>query len=318
MTQANPIPAIIVRIDAAHAGQRLDNFLFSQLKGVPKTWIYRVVRKGEVRVNKKRSKAHTRLESGDEVRIPPVRVAGRNSTSPSQSAMDAVLDTIIFEDEHLLIMNKPSGWPVHGGSGSDYGIIETLRAARPNMPFVELAHRLDKGTSGCLELARSRQALTGLQSQLRRHDASVKKVYTTLLQGRWRSGRQQVDVNLSNTVDQNHSRTIQADEQGKAAITEFSPTRVFALASLMKATITTGRMHQIRAHAVHLGHPVAGDDKYGNFGFNREMKKHYGLKRMFLHASRISFRHPLDDRSLSFNCPLPEELKRVLNGLGDE
>ena len=318
MTQTSQKSATIVKIDENHAGQRLDNFLFSHMKGVPKTHVYRIVRKGEVRINKKRSKAQTRLESGDEIRIPPVRMSERKPGVPSVIVQDTLLDTIIFEDEHLLVMNKPAGWPVHGGSGNEFGIIEVVRAAKPNTPFIELAHRIDKDTSGCLVVARSRPALTGLHDMFRSHDGSVNKVYTTLLGGHWNQGKQTVDISLSSKFDEKNSRSIVANTDGKAAITRFSPTRVFAQASLMKATITTGRRHQIRAHAVHMGHPVAGDRKYGDFSFNNAMKKQYGLKRMFLHASRISFRHPVDNRELSFNTPLPDELKSVLHQMNHE
>lgn len=308
----------IVKIDLNHAGQRLDNFLIKQLKGVPKSHIYRIVRKGEVRINKKRCKVQQRLEQGDEVRIPPIRVSHKTTAEPGAGARELMLQSILFEDEHLLILNKPAGWAVHSGSGNEFGVIETLKFAKPHTPFLELVHRLDKDTSGCLMIAKSRQVLTTLQQILRVHNNGIKKTYLALLKGKWLDGVRTIQVNLSVSKDSENFKSSRVDDQGKSASSEFKPSKVFTDSSLMKVEISTGRMHQIRVHAAHLNHPVIGDKKYGDFEFNREFRKEYGLNRIFLHASKLSFKHPVTRQKLSFFSPLPEELKRVLIQVEDE
>ncbi len=308
----------IVKIDSNHAGQRLDNFLIKQLKGVPKSHIYRIVRKGEVRINKKRCKVQQRLEDGDEVRIPPLRISQKTITKPSEFIQKLMLQNILFEDEHLLILNKPAGLAVHSGSGSEFGVIEALKSAKPHTPFLELVHRLDKDTSGCLMVAKSRQVLTALQHSLRNHDGGIKKTYLTLLKGQWRGNEKRVEVSLGVAKDTDSFKRIQIDSDGKSAQSEFIPSKVFKETSLIKVNITTGRMHQIRVHATHLGHPIVTDKKYGDFELNREFKKQYGLNRIFLHASKLSLRHPATKQKLNFFAPLPEELKSVLTKLENE
>ena len=308
----------IVKIDSSHAGQRLDNFLIKKLKGVPKSHIYRIVRKGEVRVNKKRCKVQQRLENGDEVRIPPIRLSQKVNSKPSPSAQELMLRNVLFEDEYLLVLNKPAGWAVHSGSGNEFGVIETLKSAKPHTPFLELVHRLDKDTSGCLMVAKSRQILTTLQHSLRNHDGEIKKTYLALLKGRWRGNVKSVEANLSITKDRENFKSSLVDCQGKSAHSKFIPSKAFSDTSLMKVNITTGRMHQIRVHATHLGHPIVGDRKYGDFDFNREFKKQYGLHRIFLHASKLSLRHPSTQQKLNFFAPLPEDLKSILTRLENE
>ncbi len=307
-----------IKIDADHVGQRLDNFLLKKLKGVPKSHVYRIVRKGEVRINKKRCKVQQRLELGDQVRIPPIRVSRQIATAPSQSAQSNLLESVLFEDEYLMILNKSAGWSVHAGSGNDFGVIETLKAAKQHTPFIELAHRLDKDTSGCLMIAKSREILLRLQKLLRGHDNRLTKTYLTLLKGRWSGGKKKIDLGLSLAVGLDNIKTNQVDDDGKSAQTEFFPSKVFNETSLMKVKICTGRMHQIRVHASHLGHPVVGDKKYGDFEFNRRMRKNYGLNRIFLHASKLHFRHPITCQKLQFFAPLPDQLKTILSTLENE
>jgi len=307
-----------MEIDPDQSGQRLDNFLIKTLKGVPKSHVYRIIRKGEVRINKKRCKAMQRLEQGDQVRIPPIRVSQQSGMTPSQSAQANLLESVLFEDEHLMILNKAAGWPVHAGSGNDFGLIETLKIAKENTPFIELVHRLDKDTSGCLMVAKSRKVLLALQELLRAHDSRLSKTYISLLKGQWHKGNKKLDLGLSLGVDENNEKTNKVDDQGKVARTEFFPSKVFNQASLMKIKIYTGRMHQIRVHSAHLGHPVIGDKKYGDFEFNRLMHKQYGLNRIFLHASKLQFRHPVSDQKLHIFAPIPDQLKTVIAALESE
>ncbi|MDX9768509.1 MAG: 23S rRNA pseudouridine(955/2504/2580) synthase RluC [Ectothiorhodospiraceae bacterium] len=303
----------LVTIGPEAAGQRLDNFLLRQLKGVPKSHVYRLLRKGEVRVNKGRAKPDRRLEEGDTVRLPPVARAEPTATPEVSPGLGAALAAaILFEDEDLLVLNKPAGLPVHAGSGVSLGVIEAMRSLRPNQPFLELAHRLDRDTSGCLILAKSRRALTDLHELLR--DGGVDKRYLALVAGRWQGGARRVTEGLSRGGRQGEVRLVQVDEDGKAAESLFEPERRFATATLMAVKIGTGRTHQIRVHAAHVGHPVAGDRRYGDFEFNREMKA-LGLKRLFLHAESLAFRLPTSGKVYRVKAPLDDELKAVLECL---
>lgn len=301
-----------IEIDADQAGQRIDNFLLARLKGVPKSRVYRILRKGEVRVNKSRVKPEYRLAEGDSVRLPPVRVAEREvPVGPGQSLQQVLKDAVVYEDSDLLVINKPAGLAVHGGSGISLGLIEAMRSMRPEAKFLELVHRLDRGTSGCLLLAKKRSALRFLQDQMRSN--KINKVYQALVQGRWDKGRTRVDAPLLKSTLKSGEMVVRVDKAGKLSVTRFSVLQTFPRASLLKVTLETGRTHQIRVHTQVSGHPMAGDEKYGDENFNRELKA-YGLKRMFLHSTELSFLHPKGGR-LSIEAPLPAELQAVLEHL---
>lgn len=303
-----------VSIDTGHEGQRIDNFLVSVLKGVPKSRIYRLLRKGEVRVNKGRIKPGYRLKKDDIVRIPPLVLESRQEQQrPSAKLSDLILGATLYEDEDVLILNKPSGIAVHGGSGINIGVIETLRAVRPDIPDIELVHRLDRATSGCLMFAKNRRTLLRLHTLLRTN--AVDKRYLTLLKGRWQNGEQRIDMALSKNRLQSGERMVHQDDSGKMASSYFCPIKINDEASLMEVKLLTGRMHQIRVHATHMGHAVAGDDKYGDRDFNRQMRK-YGLSRMFLHAHRIEFELDDKQKKIMVQAPLSEDLKKCLENLG--
>lgn len=299
-----------MRIDEAHDGQRIDNFLLGQLKGVPKSLVYRILRTGQVRINGKRAKPDVRIADGDEVRIPPVRTAEPAAHgTPARAQLERIGEAIIHEDRDFLVIDKPSGVASHGGSGISFGAIELLRAARPG-DTLELAHRLDRDTSGVLVLTRRRTALTALQTLIR--DNQTTKQYLTLLQGKF--GRSTFDVNapLRKSVLQGGERMVRVDDDGKAALTRFRAIDAFRDATLAEATLFTGRTHQIRVHSAHSGHPIAGDEKYGEREFNLRMRE-FGLRRLFLHAARFEF--AIGDRTYSFSAPLADELRAVLNAL---
>ena len=282
------------------AGQRIDNFLLRHLKGVPKSHVYRVVRSGEVRVNSGRIRPEYRLQVGDKVRVPPVRVSG---AKPSRAKP---LDLpVIYEDAALIVIDKPSGVAVHGGSGVSYGVIESLRAERPQAKFLELAHRLDRDTSGLLMVAKKRSALVELHRMLR--EGEVHKAYLALVKGSW--GRKETELRepLHKYVNAQGERRVSVQEDGKTAVTRVKPLKLHDDFSLLELQLLTGRTHQIRVHLAHAGHPVLGDDKYGDFSLNRSLAKE-GVKRLFLHASRLSLRHPLGDQRLNFEAKLPEEM----------
>jgi 23S rRNA pseudouridine955/2504/2580 synthase len=291
------------------AGQRLDNFLVRQLKGVPKTHVYRIIRSGEVRVNKGRASADTRVESGDVVRVPPVRVAEKDSTRPAPAREFPVL----FEDEHVLAIDKPSGVAVHGGSGVSFGVIEQLRRSRPDAKMLELVHRLDRETSGILLVAKKRSALTKLQDQFRERETG--KTYLALVQGAWPANRKVIDLPLHKYLQADGERRVKVvakdDPDGVRAITLVKVARKLKDFSLLEVTIKTGRTHQIRVHLAASGHPIAGDDKYGDFELNRELARG-GLKRMFLHAWRLQFTHPGSGERIALEAPLPPELQHFL------
>jgi 23S rRNA pseudouridine955/2504/2580 synthase len=302
-------PAVrIVTVNESKDGQRIDNFLAGQLKGVPKSLIYRIVRTGQVRINGKRAKADTRVHDGDEVRIPPVRVGVEREQGAPPAAQIAQLErAIIYDDRDFLVLDKPSGIASHGGSGINFGAIELLRAARPR-DTLELAHRLDRDTSGVLVLARRRPALTALQALIR--DNQTTKQYLALLQGRLKRATFDVNAPLRKSVLQGGERMVRVDTAGKAALTRFKAIEVYRDATLTEATLFTGRTHQIRVHSAYSGHPIAGDEKYGTREFNQQMRT-YGLRRLFLHAARFEF--AIGERVYSFSAPLADDLGAVLN-----
>jgi 23S rRNA pseudouridine955/2504/2580 synthase len=282
------------------------------LKGVPKSRIYRLLRKGEVRVNKGRTKPEYRIQRGDQVRIPPVRMAAVGSPAPSVKEDDRLLDAVLYEDERLLVLNKPAGMAVHGGSGLSFGVIEALRALRPAAPFLELVHRLDRDTSGCLLIAKRRSELRTLHELLR--NGEVEKRYLLLVQGEWRQGQREVRAALKKNLLRGGERLVQIDPEGKDAVTRFRLLESYPGASLLEAELKTGRTHQIRVHAAHAGHPLAGDDKYGDAGFNRQMRA-LGLKRLFLHAHYVAFRDAERGRAVAVSAPMSADLRNVIQQL---
>ncbi|MEO8848136.1 MAG: RluA family pseudouridine synthase [Casimicrobiaceae bacterium] len=293
-------------VDEESAGQRVDNYLARCLKGVPKSHIYRILRSGEVRINGGRAGPDAKLASGDRLRIPPIRVA-----EPSTRALARPLSgaPVLYEDEAILALDKPAGLAVHGGSGIAHGLIEQLRAARPQARFLELVHRLDRETSGVLLVAKKRAALVALHSAWR--DGDVDKRYQVMVRGRWRDAMRKVSLRMHKFVSHEGERRVRVDDEGQSALTIFRridvwPRHVPPLA-LLEAELRTGRTHQIRVHLTHLGFPLAGDDKYGDFAWNRELAK-AGLKRMFLHAARLALAHPLTGEPLVLESPLPADL----------
>ncbi len=300
--------AVTVEVGAESEGQRVDNFLLRLCKGVPRSHIYRILRSGEVRVNSRRVDATYRLRPGDRVRIPPMRLTRRaERTAPP-------LDLpVVYEDDALLVVNKPAGTAVHGGSGISFGVIEQMRAARPQQRFLELAHRLDRETSGLLILAKKRSALTALHAALR--EGRVKKEYLTLVRGGWRNDKQHVSLPLKKSLTRSGERRVSVDREGRESQTVFRRKKGLRDFTLLSAELLTGRTHQIRVHLTHLGFPIAGDDKYGDFELNRALAKR-GLKRMFLHAGELEFAHPLSGEALKLHAPLPEDLSRFLDSLG--
>lgn len=296
------------------AGQRLDNFLFRTLKGVPKSHVYRLLRTGQVRVNKKRAKPDYRLEEGDELRLPPVRQEEKAAPGkPPHWQQEAMQAGILFEDERILVVNKPAGMAVHGGSGVSFGVIETLRVLRPESPGLELAHRLDRDTSGCLIVAKRRSAVRPLHAAFR--DGSVEKHYLALLAHPWEGGSREVNAPLEKNQVEGGERIVKVSREGKEAKSLFTPLQKFTGSALADVRIYTGRTHQIRVHASYIDHPVAGDDKYGDREANKLLRA-AGLKRMFLHAHRLSFPHPETGERLSLAAPLDDELQGVIKSLG--
>lgn len=309
--EKNALPQVVyVEITEDNSDQRLDNFLITHLKGVPKSHIYRIVRKGEVRVNKGRIDVKYRLVTGDIVRIPPVRVAERTEESfVTQNLKDALLQGILFEDDAFLILNKPAGFPVHGGSGISSGIIEGLRLIRPEAHFLELVHRLDRDTSGCLLIAKKRSALRKLHESFR--DDQVQKTYQALLTGQWARKKLVVTAPLLKNISKGGERIVVISQSGKAAETLFKRLQLFRNATLVEASPKTGRTHQIRVHAASLGHPIVGDERYGLDDVNRFFKNK-GYKRMFLHAETLKFQHPVTGAVMSVTAPLPSHLANLL------
>ena len=300
-------------VDAESAGQRLDNYLLRLLKGVPKTHVYRVIRAGEVRLNKGRASADTRIAEGDLVRVPPVRMAAERSAEAT-AAIPAREFPLLHEDEHLLALNKPAGVAVHGGSGVSSGVIEQLRRARPEARFLELVHRLDKETSGVLLLAKKRSALTALQDQFR--ERGTHKVYQALVWGQWPARLKVIDEPLLKTTDAAGERQVRvvspAHDLGRRSITLVKLQRQFASAALLDVTLKTGRTHQIRVHLAHAGHAIVGDPKYGDFAANKAFVKTWHFGRMFLHARELGFEHPAGTGRLLIAAPLPPECETLL------
>jgi 23S rRNA pseudouridine955/2504/2580 synthase len=305
-----------VEVGEAGQGQRLDNFLGKLLKDVPRTHLFRVIRKGEVRVNGKRAKPELRLQASDIVRVPPIRVGEAAPPRRAPSAMvQSILDAIVHEDPRVLVINKPAGIAVHGGSGVSFGVIEALRAARPD-ETLELAHRLDRETSGILLVSRKPAALRHLHALLR--DGLVEKRYLALVKGKWELGKKRIDAPLRTDIRVGGERTVKADASGKEAASVFRPVQFFGKkASLVEVELETGRTHQIRVHATHAGYPLAGDEKYGDEEFNEKMKA-LGLTRMFLHAHQVSFTWPDTGVEFTATTPLPAELASVIDVLGDK
>ena len=301
-----------LEVSPEEAGQRLDNFVHRHLAGLPRSRLYRLIRKGEVRVNGRRASPETRLEPHDRIRLPPVRLPSVGARALPGAALCAqVARAIVYEDESLLVLDKPAGVAVHGGSGVSFGIIEALRALRPQ-ETLELAHRLDRDTSGCLMVARQPGTLRTLHALIR--EGAVEKRYLTLVKGRWQLGAKRIDVPLRTDLRVAGERTVRAGASGKAAVSEFRPVQFFGrTATLMEVTLHTGRTHQIRVHAQHARHPVAGDEKYGDADFNAELRR-LGLARMFLHAHSLSFAWP-HHGEFSINTPLPQELRAPLDAL---
>ncbi|WP_286293604.1 23S rRNA pseudouridine(955/2504/2580) synthase RluC [Vibrio apostichopi] len=301
-----------VDIDEDMAGQRIDNFLRNQLKNIPKSMIYRIVRKGEVRVNKKRIKAEYKLKAGDLVRIPPVTIEEKTEDSVPSTKLNKVSELeqcIIYEDDHMLILNKPSGTAVHGGSGLKFGAIEALRALRPDARFLELVHRIDRDTSGILLIAKKRSALRHLQAQFR--EKTVQKYYFALVMGEWKNSCKVVNAPLlKNEVNS----IVRVNPNGKASETRFKVLEKFQDATLVQASPITGRTHQIRVHAQYTGHPIAWDDRYGDRRFDAYTGK-VGLNRLFLHAANIKFTHPGSEQKMDISAPMEARLEKALTGL---
>lgn len=318
-TSAPATGACTVTVPADRAGQRLDNFLLGQLKGAPRSLVYKLVRSGQVRVNGGRAKAERKLDAGDEIRIPPVRLQmpDEDGKSPPPKGLLAALEAaIVFEDARLLAISKPSGMASHGGSGVSFGVIETLRALRPNEPF-ELVHRLDRDTSGLMLIAKKRAALVELQALLREdHGAGIEKRYLALLAGRMPDGVMSVDAPLHVGLRQGGERHVQVNPAGKPSLSHFRVLERRGGQSYCEVRIETGRTHQIRVHAQHIGHPVAGDDKYGDAAANRRLREQVGLKRLFLHASTLDFALEGGKAPYALSAPLAPELLDVLDRLG--
>lgn len=292
--------ADIITVDREGAGQRVDNFLIKTMKGVPRTRIYRALRKGEVRVNKKRVKAEYKLQAGDEVRIPPIRMAERDEPhKPSDALAERLEARILFEDDALIIIDKPAGMPVHGGSHLSAGLIEMLRLMRPQQKTLELVHRIDKGTSGCLMIAKKRSALVALQQMLREN--KITKTYLLLVKGRWPSGLTKISQPLIKNTLQSGERMVRVSKEGKDSQTLFRVLKYRDGMTLLQATLVTGRTHQIRVHCQHAGFPIVGDEKYGDDDFNKKARQ-LGIRRMMLHSASLQMQ--LGDKRIGI-CALP-------------
>jgi len=309
------VPAVRwIEVGDEEAGQRIDNYLIARLKGVPKSRIYRILRSGEVRVNSKRVAASDRVQGGDRIRIPPLRMAERDEAVPAPHFKMPIL----FEDDWLIAIDKPAGLAVHGGSGIAHGVIESLRSMRPQARFLELVHRLDRDTSGLLLVARKRSALTELQALMREDGGragGIRKRYLALLTGRMPDGVMSVDAPLHVGLRQGGERHVQVNPSGKRSLSHFKVLERRGGQSYCEVRIETGRTHQIRVHAQHIGHPVAGDDKYGDEAANRRLREQVGLKRMFLHASTLEFALDGGASPYLLNAPLAPELVDALDRL---
>jgi 23S rRNA pseudouridine955/2504/2580 synthase len=306
-------PIVLRTITEDEAGQRIDNFLMRHFKSVPRSRVYRLLRKGEVRVNKKRVDAEYRMAAGDEVRLPPVRIDSSQEPGRPSSSLQALIEkAVIFQDKHLLVINKPPGVAVHGGSGMSFGVIEALRASRPR-ETLELVHRLDRDTSGCLCIARDRATLVALHALIR--DSGMHKTYLGLVSGSWQLGTKRIDAPLETDGRSHGERHVRVAAAGKSSVSVFKPVQFFAsAATLMEVDIPTGRTHQIRVHAAFAGHPLLGDDKYGDRDRNAEFKR-LGLKRIFLHAHSVAFDWPGSGVPFHASAPLPDDLAAVLDAI---
>lgn len=311
-----PTQVTFTLVDEDQAGQRLDNFLMARLKGVPKSKIYNVIRKGEVRVNKGRSKPDYKLCTGDEIRVPPVRISEREPAAKASHLMTKLLEaSILFENDGLLVINKPPGLAVHGGSGVSLGLIETLRQMRPDARYLELIHRLDRDTSGCIMIAKKRSILRHLQAALREKNTSgITKVYQALVIGEWPKTCRRVDAPLLKTEVADDERIVRVHADGKPSLTEFKLLKTFSNCSLVEARPITGRTHQIRVHAQYMGHSLVGDEKYGKDDFNAQMRA-LGLKRLFLHAAELGFYLPEAKEKTIVRAPLAGDLDAVIQKL---
>lgn len=302
-------------IDEGSEEQRIDNFLIKKLKNVPKAHIYRILRSGEVRVNKKRVKAEYKLQKGDVVRVPPIRLSSTDSKESVPAFKN--LPKILFEDNHLLIVDKPAGIASHGGSGISYGLIERMRASRPDAPFLELVHRLDKETSGIIVLAKSRKALVRMHDMIK--EGGMRKCYRALLQGRLNNDRQHIKAPLFKYLLESGERRVRVDpELGSPSHSIFTVLQRFEEVTYVEVELKTGRTHQIRVHSQHIGHPIVGDDKYGDFSFNKEVAKgRLGIEfqRMFLHAALLEFAHPVTGEMMRIECPLPPDCAKLIEVL---
>lgn len=310
----NPFATVTFHtVDSEYDGQRLDNFLIRLLKGVPKSRIYNLLRKGEVRVNKGRVKADTRLKANDVIRVAPIRTAqSQSSEMPGSQLRKRLNDSVVFEDDEIIVIDKPSGIAVHGGSGVSFGVIEGLRADRPESKFLELVHRLDRDTSGCLMLAKSRAGLVNLQQQMQKNQ--TKKTYQALVKGRWPKGKSTINAPLKKNTLSSGERMVKVDVDGKASVTHFNIVQTFQQSTLLDIRLETGRTHQIRVHCQFSGQAIAGDSKYGDSLFNQDMRA-LGLKRLFLHANALEFKHPVSGVRISVEAPLSNDLKNLLNQL---
>ncbi|MCG8435304.1 MAG: RluA family pseudouridine synthase [Gammaproteobacteria bacterium] len=304
----------LVEVHEKDDGQRIDNYLLRELKGVPRSHIYRLLRTGQVRVNKSRIKASHRLAAGDVVRVPPLRLSDRDKPARVPDAMKDRLETsVVYEDDALLAINKPAGMAAHGGSGISFGVIETLRQNRPNAPMLELVHRLDRDTSGLLLIAKRRAELRDLHELLRA--GKVEKRYLALVKGKWSRRRSRVTAKLRKNIFRGGERMVSVDESGRDAVSDFYPLAQYQDATLVEVRIHTGRTHQIRVHAAHAGHPILGDDKYGDPAANRAFRA-LGLKRLFLHSHFLGFnRAGAAGGELELSAPLDDELTAVLDTL---
>jgi len=300
----------LVEIGPRNAEQRLDNYLLSQLKGVPKSRVYKLLRSGQVRVNKGRKKPDYRVKLGDIVRIPPVRMAEIDDSKAPQHLVDRISQCVIFEDKQLLVLNKPAGIAVHSGSKLRFGVIEMLRQARPDNEMLELVHRLDRETSGCLIIAKSRDALNQLHQHFREKSGAMDKIYRAIVRGRWQGTEKVIDLPLLKNTLRGGERMVEVNPQGKAARSLFMPLEYRPQLSLMEVKLYTGRTHQIRVHAQAVEHPIAGDKKYGDSAFNEQLKKH-GFKRMYLHAWKLDF--SLGTQHYNICAPLDDEWNALVN-----
>jgi 23S rRNA pseudouridine955/2504/2580 synthase len=302
---SNKPRARTVEVGEEAVAQRIDNFLLRHLKGVPKSHVYRVLRSGEVRVNSGRVKPEYRLQLGDRVRVPPIRMS--QTTRPAAKAFEF---EVLYEDAALLVVNKPAGVAVHGGSGVSFGVIESMRASRPQAKMLELAHRLDRDTSGLLILAKKRSALVELHRMLR--DGEIEKVYLTVAKGQWQGKARDIRDSLHKYVNAKGERRVSVKEDGMSAVTRVRRLQASKDFSFLEVRLMTGRTHQIRVHLSHAGHPVLGDDKYGDFDLNHRLQKE-GVARLFLHASRLTFAHPLTKERIELQAPLPPEMKAFVD-----